>query len=442
MMGTYRNELSKLLAIAGPIIVTQLLFMGIDITDTIMAGLMGEKEIACVATASSFFLPIMLFVIGVKMVLSPLVSTALGEHRFSDIDTDVSHMILVGLLFSIPVFLVFYFNLPFFQAIGINPEILELTSSFLSWKSWGIFPLLLFSSYRYFYEGIGVTLPIMYALVIGFVSNIIFNYCFMFGVGPFPPLGIHGLALSTVFVDTFLFLSLFFFQRFTRHIHSLKLIFHFQFRRMLEILKLGVPSGVLVALEVMLFTVIGLLLARTSIDEIASHQVALNISAFVYMVPLGLAGALASRVGFLRGKGDYVALRYCIKIGIVSISLFMISVSVLLYFYRFQIPLIFHVSEPVLVKIAGLLSIVVGYQLFDGIQVVVNGILKGFKDTLFSMISGLISFWGVGFLPGYYLAMIHGLGVYGFWIGILMGLIVASLLFSLRLWWQLRRLST
>ena len=435
MINTLKNEFKSIFGIAGPIIMAQLFFMGIDISDSLMAGLLGEKELACVATAGSFVIPIILFVIGIKAVLSPIISTHMGQKKYLEIGHDVFHMALVGLVLSIPIMGILFFNKPLLEWIGINSTLISDTAIYLRFRSFGIIPLFLFGAYRYYFEGIGKTSPIMFILSISFIFNIILNFFFIYGIGPFPQLGVLGIGLSTAIVDYVLFFSLFCFEKImTYHnLHKLKLWYTFDKNRVTSMLKIGVPSGFLYAIEVFSFAIIGVLIAKTTTVEMVSHQIALNISALTYMVPLGLSGAMASRIGYLRGENNIQGVRRCIGFGLALIIVLMIVASVVIFIFRKEIPLLYQASPAVFEKTRLLLLIIAGYQIVDGLQSVTNGILRGFKDTVVPMFLGLCSYWLLGFVPGYYLANSCGLGVLGYWWGVFSGLSFGAMFLGLRL---------
>jgi multidrug resistance protein, MATE family len=431
------SEIKSILKLAGPIIVAQVFFMGIEITDCIMAGLLGELELACVSTAGSFVLPVLLFVIGIKMVLSPIVSTHLGKEEYKEMGTQLHHMCIVGLAFSLPILIILLNSSFFLTLFGVNPVLIPGASLYLTYRSWGIVPIFLFGAYRYYFEGIGITKPIMWTLFLALGLNILFNWLFIFGVGPFPVLGVAGIGAATAVTDFILCFSLMYFEKklISPTIPKLKIWYPVEKKRILSMLKLGIPSGFLLAIEVLSFTIVGILLAKTTIDEVASHQIVLNISALTFMIPLGISGAMSSRIGYLLGSQNRDALKRCINIGLFLTLGFMVAASLIILVFRDVIGIIYHASPEVLVKTSGLFLIVAAYQIVDGLQVVFNGMLKGFKNTFFPLCAGLVSFWGLGFIPGYILANYYELGVFGYWSGFLSGLSFAAVFFG----WRLRR---
>lgn len=414
---------------------TQIFFVIMEITDGLMAGNLGPASLGAVSVGYSFSYPILLAIMGISMVLSPVVAQHYGAQTIEKIRISVRHMQYIAVMVSIPVIILLWYSYPLLKYLGIDENILPMAAGYLRARAIGVLPLFLFFTFRYFFEGIGKTQPIMIAAAVGCFANIPLNAIFMYGLFGFPALGAVGTGYATATMEWIMF-AMILLHATSKHYYRFNILTGairpawYEFKKLL---KLGIPSGVAFAAEVGMFAIIGIFLGKQSVTAISAHQIAINVASFTFMIPMGLSAALASRTGYLIGaNASRRDVRFVAILGIISTLAFMLTGAIIIFFMSEAITTAY-TSDPAIQWLAvQLLLIVAVFQPADGIQVTLNGLLKGFKDTAVPMAITIVSYWLFGFLPGYYLSTAAGLGATGFWYGILTGLFTASILLAIR----------
>ncbi|MTI89007.1 MAG: MATE family efflux transporter [Balneolaceae bacterium] len=430
-----KKESLKLLGIGSPIIATQLLRMGLNFTDTVMAGNLSATDLAGVAIGNAIYMPIAIFCIGTLIAINPTVSQLLGARKFDEIGKNARQMFWLILGLSIPCFFLLRHLDIVMQLMGVQPEIIPLASGYLKAISWGILPFYAYAGIRFFSEGLSVTRPAMYIAIITIFLNIAANYVLMYGKLGFPQMGAIGAGYATSIVNLFgaavfvLFTASFKpFKRF----HIFKRISGPDWGYIKELLHVGVPNGVSSSMEVLLFATVSLLMGTLSVKAAAAHQIAINIAATMFMIPFGLSFAITQRVGFSYGKGAVEEARFRGFVGTGVCALIMTCTAILLFMAPNAIVSIYTDNAEVSALAVSLLFMAAIFQISDGLQVGGFGALRGLKDTRIPMVVNFIAYWVIGFPVGYLLGLKLGFGPKGLWIGLICGLTVAAFLHNLR----------
>ena len=319
--------------------------------------------------------------------------------------------------------------------MGIDATVIPYVSAYMEARFLGIVPFAIYLVFRFYFEGRAKTSTVMKATAIAFVCNIPLNWVLMTGWGIFPAMGIKGIGLSTSIIEILLCLLMmwkwhqYFFEKYFRYDKTIA-----PTQKMItKLLRLGIPSGLAYAAEVGMFAIMGIALSRISAISVAAHQVALSVSAVTFIIPLGIAGGLASRIGYLTGKSNStVALKRAIKLGIGAIVLVMGLSSIILWTQAVSIASLYSSDAMIIASATQLIMVVALYQLFDGTQVAFNGILKGFHDTQIPMWMVLFSYWVIGFGSGMALSKHTSIPELGVWYGIALGLVVSATLLGAR----------
>lgn len=430
-----RQEGKKLLAIGSPIIATQLISMGLNFTDTVMAGNLSALDLAAVAIGNAIFIPIGVFCMATMIAINPIVSQFLGARKFDEIGKSARQMIWLILMLSIPAFFLIR-NLDMVMIwINVTPEIIPIADGYLKAISWGILPLLVYAGFRYFSEGLSVTKPAMFIASGALLMNIGANYVLMYGKLGFPQLGAVGTGYATTIVNFFAATA---FIIFTASFKPFKRFNIFartkgpEWKYIGEILHVGVPNGISSSMEVLLFATVSLLMGTLSVKAAAAHQIAINVASAMFMIPFGLSMAISQRVGFSIGQGSMENARFRGYVGIVLCAGVMIFTALLLFLFpKFIIGI--YTSDPEVTNLAvSLIFMAAVFQISDGLQVGGFGALRGLKDTRVPMIVNFISYWVVGFTIGYWLGILSDYGPEGLWIGLICGLSVAAVLHNYR----------
>ena len=330
----------------------------------------------------------------------------------------------------------------FLPGFGINPDVLVLAIPYLKPVAGSLLPLLLYSATRRFLQATGHVNAVMIVLITANLVNVFTNWVLVFGHLGFPALGVVGAGWATFMSRSYMALALvgciiYYDRRGTRQLFETPLwIDGSRLRRLLE---LGLPSALHISLEMGLFAVATALAGLLDAASLAAHQIALTVAATTFMVPLGMSSAAAVRVGHASGRGDSEGVRrggwMAILLGVSFMSVAMVT----LFVFPDQIISLFTDDASVLSVGASLLFVAALFQLFDGLQVVTTGALRGLGETRVPMMVALAGYWGLGIPTGYYLCFNAGWGVIGLWVGLAVGLASVGAVL-LRVW--TRRLAT
>lgn len=429
------QEARKLLSIGSPIIATQLLRMGLNFTDTVMAGQLSATDLAGVAIGNAIYMPITIFCMGTLIAINPVVSQLLGKRNFDEIGKNARQMFWLILGLSIPTFILLWNLDIIMHLVGVTPEIIPLADGYLKAISWGVLPFFIYAGVRFFSEGLSVTRPAMYIAILSLFLNVGANYVLMYGKLGFPELGAIGAGYATSVINVF---GAIVFVAFTASFKPFKRFHIFarttgpEWKYIRDLLKIGLPNGASSTMEVLLFATVSLLMGTLSVKAAAAHQIAINIAATMFMIPFGLSIAITQRVGFSLGQGSMEKARFRGFVGIVSCALIMCCTAILL-FTAPEFIVSIYTNDPEVSQLAvSLLFMAAIFQISDGLQVGGFGALRGLKDTRVPMVVNFIAYWIIGFPVGYLLGLKLGFGPEGLWTGLICGLSVAALLHNLR----------
>ena len=319
--------------------------------------------------------------------------------------------------------------------VRVAPEIIPLATNYMLAASWGIPAYFLFSGFRYFSEGLAYTRPAMLVALGMLIVNIPADYVFMYGAFGLPQLGAEGTGYATSLVQWAGGLSMLIFTAKFKTYRRFKIFVRTKgpdWDRIAELLKIGIPNALSTTMEVLLFAAVSVLMGTLSVQASAAHQVAINIAATVFMIPLGLSLAISQRVGISIGKGLIQEARFRGFMGTAVCTGVTTITAILLFSFPETIVSIYTQDLEVSNLAVSLVFFAAVFQLSDGLQVGAFGALRGLKDTRMPMVFNLISYWFIGFSVGYYLSFIGGYGPEGLWMGLIAGLTTAAMLHNTR----------
>jgi MATE family, multidrug efflux pump len=419
------TELRPLLRLAIPVVLAEVGWMCMGLIDTVMVGRLGPAAIAATGMGSGVFTAIMIFGAGLMLGVDALVSRAAGAGRYDDCLRWLHQGVILALLVSPVVMLVTWIAFITIDAWGLNPQIGVLAKPYLEVIALSAPPLLLYAAFRRYLQGIHVVRPVMYALISANLVNAGANAILIYGRLGFPALGVTGSAWSTciarVYMAAFLYLAIRREHRRRAAAHP-RVPFAIDLERLRTLVTLAVPAASQITLEVGVFVLATALAARLDEVSSASHQIALNIVSFVFMVPLGLASAGAVRVGHAVGGRDAARARRAGWTALGVGAAIMIVLGVILFAFPRSMLNVFTTDARVLALGSRLLAIAAAFQLFDGTQAVTTGVLRGIGDTRTPMLVNVIGHWVLGLPVGYALCFRFAWGVAGLWIGLSIGL--------------------
>jgi MATE family multidrug resistance protein len=309
---------------------------------------------------------------------------------------------------------------------GSDPKVVALTVPYVEKVTWSLLPLLLYATFRRYLQAMGLVQPVMFALITANIVNAIVNWLLIFGNWGAPALGVVGAGWATFISRSYMAggLLLFILYNNARHRTGLfRVPFTFDALRMKELLKLGFPAAAQLTLELGVFAAATALAGKLDSVSLAAHQIALTAASITFMVPLGVSSAGAVRVGQALGRGEPRAAGHAGWMALVLGAGFMMLSALCFVFFPDYILRTFTSEEAVLTAGVSLLFVAAFFQLFDGIQVVATGILRGAGDTRTPMLSNLVGHWFLGLPVGVTLCFFLEWGVVGLWIGLSLGLI-------------------
>ena len=430
--------------LAAPVVLAELGWVAMGLVDILMVGSLGPEAIGAVGIGSSIFIGVCIFGMGLLLGLDTLVSQAFGGGRIDDCHRWLVHGVVLSLVLSVPITLLMMGAAASLSVWGLTPEVLRLSRPYLDVLVWSVPPLLVYSAFRRYLQGMGVARPVMVALVTANIVNLVANWILISGRLGAPAMGVRGSAWATVIsrigMALFLVVVIVYRER-GRRPGLFETSFSIEARRMRELLRLGLPAASQITLEVGVFATATALAGRLAPAALAAHQIAINLAAFTFMVPLGIASAGAVRVGHAVGRGDppgaaragWTALLFGVVFMTCASAAFLLIPRILIS--------AFTTDRAVLEIGTSLLFIAAVFQLFDGLQGVATGVLRGLGDTRTPMLWNLAGHWFIGLPLGYALCFTAGLGVLGLWWGLSTGLIICGV--ALLIVWirQVRHLS-
>ena len=424
-----RAELRPMLRVAIPVVLAELGWMAMGVVDTIMVGPLGPEAIAAAGVGTSLHMAFAIFGMGLLLGLDTLVSQAFGARQLDVCHRWLVHGVALALLLTTPLMLICWGVYVAIPALDFHPEVRPLLESYYGAVIWSSPLLLLYAAFRRYLQGMHLVQPVMFALVSANVVNACANWVLIYGKSGFPALGVTGAAIATIIARFYMvavLLGAIVIYDNWRTSDVPVLASHLRRAWFKRLLALGFPAASTVALEVGVFASSTAFAGMLDPISAASHQIALNIAALAFMVPLGLASAGAVRVGHAVGAGDppraaaagWTAILLGIIVMVLSAAAFLLIPRVLIG--------VFTRDEAVLALGSTLLLVAAVFQLFDGLQGVATGVLRGVADTRTPMITNLLAHWMFGLPVGYTLCFVLGVGVIGLWVGLSTGLVIAG----------------
>jgi len=438
-------EILRTLQLAIPVVIGMVASFSMNFVDTLMAGRLPDKEIALagIATGGAVWSAALMFILGVLMALQPVVAQLDGAGRRSEGGAAARQGFWIALVVAIPFVLILRSGGPLLQWMSVGADIVPTAIKYMDAISWGVPAICLVLMLRFFSEGTGYTRPTMYMGLLGVLLNVPLNYVLMFGKFGLPELGAEGCGYATSIVIWAQLLMMFFYTRWHNHFKEFDLFARWDWPQWVAIkrlLRIGLPIGTTIFVEGSLFIGAALLIARLGALPASAHLIAINFSALMFMIPLGLASAVTTRVGNALGREEPEAARYAGLIGLFIVLFTQtVSASVMLLIPEFIVRI--YTNDLAITQIAvGLLFYSAIFQYADGIQICAAGALRGLKDTLVPMYINIIAYLLVGLSVGYYLTFNKAMGPAGMWIGMIAGLSIGAVLLLGRFLYKSNRL--
>jgi len=419
-----------------PILIYQLANFSASFVDTTMTGQYDTLHLAGVSMATSLWIPFFDLLIGIVSALVPIIGHHLGQGKKEKIASDFYQFIYLSLGLSLILFALVFVGAPLVLAhLGLEPLVEEVAKNYLWYLALGIIPLLLFSTIRSLFDALGLTKLSMYLMLLLLPLNGSFNYALIYGAFGFPEMGGAGAGLGTSLAYWVLLLISLLVAVKHPKIRSYELwkVRPLDKKGLIEGIRLGLPiSGTFFA-EVVIFSVVGLVMAKFSSLIIASHQAAMNFSNLMYAFPMSISTSMSIIVSYEIGANRHDDVKKFCKLGRLTALGIAGFTFLFLYILRDRVAALYGSDTEFIRMTSVFLTYSLFFQLADTFAAPLQGILRGYKDTQVPFYLGLIAYWGVSLPLGLFLDHFTSLGPYGYWIGLIASLVTSGILFQWRL---------
>jgi multidrug resistance protein, MATE family len=442
----FRKELGETLRLAGPLVVANLLQMAIGAVDVIFVAQLGQEALAASALSVSVFMLIAWALSGLTGAVAPLIAAELGRgrHAVREIRRSVRMALWLAVLSGLAGMVVASFGREFLLATGQNPRIATSGDQFLDIIKWAIVPLIASNVLRTFVAAMGRPVFATLITALAILVNVLGNWAFIYGHLGMPALGLAGSAVATVvtgLVTLAAYVAAIRSDRRLRRYHLFGRWWRPEWQRLREIAMIGLPIAAIIVAEGGFFGAAGFLMGRIGAAELAGHTIALQIAALAFQVPYGVGQAVTIRVGFHFGARDLGGIARAGWAAIaVATGFSLLPAMVMVIAPRLAVSAYVDPGAAANLAMTGFamryLAIAAAFQLFDGVQAVAAGALRGLQDTRMPMLIALAGYWPVGFATCIALGFFTPLRGSGVWIGLALGLIVVA---ALLLWRWHRR---
>ena len=443
-ISVYTREFRYNLKLAYPVMIGMLGHTFVQFIDNVMVGQLGTAELAAISLGNSFVFIAMSIGIGFSQAITPLIAEADGAKKDNDISGIFEHSFLICLILGLILFTVVFLNRNLLYFMNQPIEVVKLASPYLFWVSFSLISIVTFQSFRQFADGLSFTKAAMYSTLLGNVINVILNFFLIFGLWIFPKLGVEGAAIGTLISRICMLIFIVVYLKLHKKLSKyIKRFFpsKVQIQRLKKIIYLGLPSALHSFFEVAFFISAVWMAGIIGKNSQAANQIALNLASMTYMVALGVGVAAMIRVGNQRGMMNFIKLREVALSTLLLIIIIDIFFCVIFLIFNDYLPLLYldlgdsnnHTDVNEVIQLASKLLIIAGvFQLFDGIQAVVLGALRGMQDVNKPALIIFLSYGLIGFPTSYFLGFYTKLSVVGIWIGLMTGLLSSSLFLFLR----------
>ena len=441
LLQEYTKEFSYNLKLAYPVIIGMIGHTLVGFVDNAMVGQLGTSELAAISLGNSFVFLAMAFGIGFSTAITPLIAESDAKKNKSNTKSILSNGILVCIFLGAVLTIIVLIAKPIIYYMGQSEEVVNLAYPYITLVAISLFPLIIFQSFKQFSDGLSFTKIAMISTVIANLINVVINYILIYGKFGFPKLELVGAGIGTLISRFIMVLIIIYLIKSNPKINQyLDNLFSLKYSSIItkKIINLGYPSALQMMFEVGFFISGIWVCGIIGINYQAANQIALNLSSLTFMVALGLSVAATIRIGNQKGLNDYKNLKR------IAISIFLITILIELIFalifiiFSDLLPWLylennnnFDVLETVSLA-SKLLIIVALFQIFDGIQIVAQGALRGIQDVKIPSMICFLSYIIFGVPIMIYLGLYTDLKATGVWIGFLIGLMIASILLSIR----------
>src|ERR1022692_4313119 len=445
----FRHEIRPMLHLAAPLAMAELGWMSMGFVDAVMAGRLGAAAIGAGSLGNMLFFPIAICGTGMLLGMDTLVAQSFGAKDATACRRTLVQGLWMAAALAPVVALLLALTIPLLRAIGTNPRAMELLGPFVDALLWGVPPLLFYSAFRRYLQAMNIVKPITFAVVSANLLNFGGNWLLMYGNWGAPRLGLEGSGISTslsrVYIALVLLIAVLRHQRKSAYPHLPANVghasacqrplagasfpgWHPQWPTIRRLLALGFPSAMQILVEGAVFGVVTVMAARFDEVSLAAHSIAVNVISITFMVPLGISSAAAVRVGQAVGRKDPPGIAVSGWTALLRGAGLMSPPVLALAIVPRWIARLYTPEVAVIGASAALLRIAALFEIFDGLQVVAGGALRGLGDTRTPAIAHFVGYWIIGMPVAWFLCFTYGWGVTGIWVGLTSALILIGTL--------------
>jgi multidrug resistance protein, MATE family len=413
------------ITLAWPLVITQVGHVLTGIVDNIFLGRLGPAPQAAGILSNSIYVAVLVFAIGMSYSSTPLVTEAneKGDHPLKV--SLFTNSLYLNLAVAFICFIVLFFCSPLLSSMGQAPEVSAMATPFFDVLIFSMLPLSLFFTCKQYCEGLGNTRMALIISITGNLINIVLNYCLIWGRFGFPELGYMGSAWASFYARLFMglsFMLLVFNTKLTEDVKQLYKKVSVSFSVIRNLFRIGFNAALQFTFEVAAFVVAGLLCGSFSKEQLDAHGISLNLAAFTYMFGSGIGSAATIRVGVYYAQGAWPEIRKACYTALYLVMLVMGFFACIFFAFSHLLPLLFS-DVPEIISLASRLLIIAGmFQLFDGLQVTLIGMLRGLQDVRYATLISLLGYWVLALPLAWLLAYPGGLEATGVWIALLASL--------------------
>ncbi|POY34895.1 MATE family efflux transporter [Solitalea longa] len=433
----YQDQYKSNFKLAYPVVISQLGHVAVAIADSIIIGQKtgSDVSLAAVALGSSIFTLFMVTGIGISYGLTPLIAQENGRKNKAECGRLLANSLIINIITGLILFAIIFSGVFLIQYLNQPAEVARQARPFLGLLGFSIIPLMVFLTFKQFTEGLGFTKQAMNITIWGNLLNILVGVTLVFGLFGIKPMGVIGVGIATL-TDRILMaiaMGLYVFRsaRFKEYLQEFKFrILSWTLSK--QILGIGVPVALQYIFEVSAFSGAAIMIGWLGAKELAAHQIALSMASLTFMMASGISAAAGIKAGNYFGQQNYKDLRFSAIASYHMVIAFMLTTAFIFTVFNHFLPSLYIQNTEVINIAAGLLIIAALFQLFDGMQVVGLGILRGMGDVKIPTAITLTAYWIIGIPLGYFFGFKLNMGVNGVWWALLLGLLVAAVLLFIR----------
>lgn len=431
------THIKKNFSISFPVAIGQIAKSATTIVNNIMIGSLGSIALGAIGLANSVFFIVMIFVIGVASSISPLLAQADALQNKKEGMAILQHGLVISFFLSLFMYLIIRIFICIFHYLNQPEDVVYQAISFLKIISISLIPWGIYETLRKFAEGLSLTTPGMLVTWISVIVNLIFNYLFIYGKCGFPRLGIIGAAYGTLISRIVLLIALAFILKRYQKVQEYYKEFNytvFQSKYFKQIFYIGVPTGLQMLFEVGTFTVASFIVGLSDKNKLAAHHISINFVSITYMMCIALSVAATIRISNKKKIKNYMEIRKISLSVFFIVGIFVFICMILFIFLHKYLPAFFIKKDDLVTyRIASKLMVIGAFiQIFNGLQAVAMSSLRGIQDVNVPMWITFFSYWILAIPLAWFLALKRGMGVFGVWTGIGIGLTISTTLLIIR----------